>query len=88
MPCPSLLELLLLHPIDFVWFCFHCHLSQVFFSFFVFFAISRAAAAAYGASQARSLIRAVAAILHQSHSNAGSELHLRPTQQLMATLDP
>ena len=26
--------------------------------------------------------------LHHSHSNAGSELRLRPTPQLMATLDP
>ena len=48
---------------------------------FIFFAFSRAAPAAYGDSQARGLIRAAAAGLHQSHSNTGSELHLRPTQQ-------
>ena len=34
------------------------------------------------------LSRAAAAGLHHSHSNAGSKLHLRPTPQLMATLDP
>ena len=41
-----------------------------------------------GDSQARGLIRAVAASLCQSHSNAGSELHLQPIPQLMAMLDP
>ena len=50
--------------------------SQIFFFFFGLFAFSRAAPAAYGGSQARSLIGAVAAGLRQSHSNAGSELHL------------
>ena len=34
------------------------------------------------------LIRAVAAALHQSHSNARSEPHLGPTPQLMAMPDP
>ena len=51
--------------------------------FFFFF---RAIPAAYGGSQARSQIRAVAAGL--CHSNVGSELHLRPTPQLMAMSDP
>ena len=37
------------------------------------FAFSGAAPAAYGGSQARDLIGAVVAGLHQSHSNAGSE---------------
>jgi len=40
------------------------------FFFFYLFAISWAAPAAYGDSQARGLIRAVATGLHQSHSNA------------------
>ena len=40
---------------------------------------SRAAFAAYGGSQARGLIGAVAASLRQSHSNAGSEPCLQPT---------
>ena len=58
--------------------------------YFCLFAFSRAAPAAYGGSQARGLIRAVAAGLHQSHSNVGvgSEPHLRPTPPLMAVLTP
>ena len=43
---------------------------------------------AYGGSQARGLIGALAAGLRQSHSNARSKLHLRLTPQLTATLDP
>jgi len=43
---------------------------------------------AYGGSQARGLIRAVAAGLRHSHSNAGSEPCLRPTPWLRATSDP
>ena len=58
------------------------------FVFFVFSVFSRAALAAYGGSQARGLIRAVAAGLQHSHSNAGSELSLRPTPQLTAMPDP
>ena len=46
----------------------------------------RAAPAAYVGSQARGRTRAVASGLH--HRNAGSEPHLRPIPQLMATLDP
>ena len=42
----------------------------------------------YGGSQARGPIRATAPDLHHSHSNAGSELSLQPTPQLMATPDP
>ena len=34
---------------------------------------------AYEGSQARRVIRAVAAGLHHSHSNKGSEPHLQPT---------
>ena len=52
------------------------------------FAISWAAPAAYGGSQARGLIRAVATSLRHSYSNVESEPHLQPTPQLMATLDP
>ena len=62
--------------------------SFCLFFFFFFFVFSRAAPVAYGGSQARGLIRAVAAGLHHSHSNAESEPHLRPTPQLTATLDP
>ena len=58
----------------------------MFLSFF--FAISWAALMAYGGSQARGLIISLATGLHQSHSNVGSELRLRPTPQLTATPDP
>ena len=44
--------------------------------FFCFCAISRAASEAYGGSQARGIIRAVAAGLHHSHSTTGSEPRL------------
>ena len=45
--------------------------------FFIFiFCLFRAAPTAYGGSQARSLIGAIAAGLHHSHSNARSEPHL------------
>ena len=63
--------------------CFVC-----LFVCFYLFAISWAAPAAYGGSQARGLIRAVAASLHQSHSNAGSEPCLHPTPQVTATPAP
>ena len=61
-------------------------LLKVFF--FCLFAISWAALVAYGGSQARGLIGAVAAGLHQSHSNVGSEPCLQATPQLTATPDP
>ena len=48
----------------------------------------RATPVAYGASQARGQIETVAASLRHSHSNMGSQPHLRPTPQLMATPDP
>ena len=47
------------------------HLDLFFFCFFF-----RAAPMAYGCSQARSQIRAMAAGLHHSHSNVGSEPNL------------
>ena len=59
----------------------------IFFSFFFFF-FFRGAPVAYGGSQARGRIRAVAATLHQSHSNMESELCLRPIPQLPAMPDP
>ena len=43
---------------------------------------------AHGSSQARGWTGAVAADLHHSHSNLGSGLHLWPTPQLTAMLDP
>ena len=59
----------------------------LFFGHFCLFAFSRAAPAAYGGSQARGLIGAVATSLHQGHSHTGSEPRLQPTPQLTATLD-
>ena len=55
--------------------------------FICLFAISWAAPVAYGGSQARGPVRAVATGLRQSHSNAGSEPRLQPTPQLTATPD-
>ena len=55
--------------------------------FFCLFAISWATPAAYGGSQARGRIEAIAAGLRQSHNSAGSEPRLRPTPQLLATPD-
>ena len=57
------------------------------FFFFGLFAISWAAPAAYGGSQARGPVGAVASSLCQSHSNKGSEPRLQPTPQLTATPD-
>ena len=62
--------------------------SPYSFSFFFFFCLFRAATMAYGGSQARGRIGAVATGLHQSHKNVGSEPRLRPTPQLTATPDP
>ena len=64
------------------------HELFIYFVFFFFFVFSRAAPVVYGGSQARGPIGAVAAGLHHSHSNTGSEPCLRPTPQLTATLDP
>ena len=52
-----------------------------------FFAISWSAPMAYGGSQARGPIGAVAAGLRQNHSNEGSEPRLQPTPQLTAKPD-
>ena len=69
------------HPID-------KKLCSTVFWFFFSSAFSRAALSAYGGSQARGLIGAIAAGLPHSHSNLGSKLHLQPTPQLTATQDP
>ena len=60
---------------------------QIIFLFSFSF-LFMAAPIAYGSSRARGWIRAAAAGLYHSHSNAGSELQLQPTTQLMAMLDP
>ena len=72
----------------FFFFFFFVFLSFCLFVVVVVVAISWAAPAAYGGSQARDLlIGAVATGLRQSHSNAGSEPRLQPTPQLTATPD-
>ena len=68
-----------------------CSLTFVFFLFLFFggfFAFFRATPMVHGSSQARDRIRATSAGLHHSHSQTGSELHLRLTPQLMVMLDP
>ena len=58
----------------------------LFVCLFIF--LSEAAHMAYGCSQAKGPIGAIAASLHHSHSNARSKLHLPPTPQLKARPDP
>ena len=60
---------------------------KTFFSFFLFL-VFRATLAASGSSQAQGRIGAIAAGLHHSHSDSGSEPHLLTTQQLMEMPDP
>ena len=62
--------------------------GSLFVLFFGLLAFSRAAPEAYGGSQARDRMGAVAAGLHQNHSNSGSEPRLQPTPQLTSTPDP
>ena len=63
---------------------------QLFFLLMNFFFLFMAVPVAYGNSWARGWIEAAAAGLHHSHchDNTGSEPHLRPMLQLVATLDP
>ena len=65
----------------------YTYIFLFFFALF-FFLLFRAVPAALGDSQARGLIGAVAAGLRHSHSNLGSKLHLRPTQEFIAMPDP
>ena len=55
---------------------------------FFFFGFFKAVPVAYGVSQARDPVGAVAADLRQSHSNTGSEPCLQPIPQRTVTLDP
>ena len=52
---------------------------KLFTFFFVFLPFLELLPAAYGGSQARGRIGAIAAGLRHSHSNAGSEPRLQPT---------
>ena len=60
----------------------------IIINLFIYFANSWAAPAAYGGSQARGPIGAIAASLYHSHRHAGSEPCLQPTPQLPAMPDP
>ena len=68
-------------------FCPWQHLKPVlfFFFFFSFFLFFRAAPEAFGSSQTRGRIGAVAASQCHSRSNTRSKQHLPPSLQLMAT---
>ena len=69
-----------------LWICHNLKAARdVQFIFFYNVLLFRAAPAAYGDSQARGPIRATAAAYATA---TGSKLCLRPTPQLMATLDP
>ena len=61
--------------------------SKNFFFFLLPFFFFRSVPAAHVSSQARDQIRAAAAGLCHSHSNARSEPRLLPTPQLRATPD-
>ena len=63
-----------------------CERGEVLFVFVCLFLLFRAVPVAYRSSQARSWN--VATADGHSHSHKGSELHLQPTPQLMATPDP
>ena len=54
----------------------------------VYVGLFRATPSAYGSSQSKGGIGAIALSLLYSHRNAGSELHLRPTPQLCVMSDP
>ena len=65
------------------WICFHCAMTELQKDFFIF-CLFRTAPMAYGGSQARGQIRAVAPGLHHSHNHMGSKPCLQPTPQLTA----
>ena len=67
---------------------FNAILIKMLPGFFVCVCLFRAAPMAYGGSQARGLIRATVAGLHQSPSNTRSEPRQQPTPQLTAMPDP
>ena len=68
--------------------CIFLIISDVEFFLGVCVCVFRAASAAYGGSQARGRIRAVAAGLHHSHTKLLPRPSLQPTLQVTAMLDP
>ena len=67
--------------------CFNNPISYVIYFRVYFVFLFRATPAAYGSFHVRGQIGTAAAGLYHSHSHMGSKLHLRPTPQLVATLD-
>ena len=72
----------------YVWVCFFFLIFIYSFIYLFIYWLFRATATAYGGSQARGQVGAVAAGLHHSHSHTGSKLCLPSTPQLTATPDP
>ena len=66
-------------------FLYGCYICVYFLFFNFFFVFSRAAPAAYGGSQARGLIGAIAAGLRQSRSNLGSKQPRGSLSDLLTT---
>ena len=66
----------------------YCLSAPLLIFFFFFPPLFRTTALAYGSSQARGQIRASDAGLGHGHSNLGSDMHLQPTPELTAMLDP
>ena len=77
-----------IHTVIFWFFVLFCFFGFIVVVVVVVFLLFRVTLVAYGSSQARGGIGAAAASLRHSHSNAGSELCLPSTPQLLATLDP
>ena len=75
------------HMLRFLW-SLRTNFTKIFMYLSIYFLLFRATAMAYGNFQASNRIGAAAAGLHHSHGNVGSELHLWPTLQLVAMLDP
>ena len=69
---------------------FNLHEDDFFLRYFIlfFFCLFRDASMAYGGSQARGWIVAIASGLHHSHGNTRSKLHLRPTPQQCWIFNP
>ena len=68
--------------------CKYVSFSSRKFSLNYFFLLFTATSSAYESSGVKGWIGAVAAGLHHSHSNEGSELGLWPIVQLLAVLNP
>ena len=75
-------------PLDHMGHTFSARTPRVWLPIFFSFLLFSVAPEAYGSSQARGRFGAIAAGLHHSHSNAGSEPSLRPTTIAHRNTDP